>query len=360
MALWAIVALSPAASAAPPRSPARHACCHVAAGTTVKVELVDQVSSEVQKTGDRFALRLAAPLVVDGMVVLRAGAPGVGEIIQSAPPGIGGKAAKMVLAASYLKSRSRRVPLNALQLARPGRDNSRTSQALGLSGLAFAPLSIVGIVVPGGQVVFPPGTVATAKVATAVTLPPLGRASPRDIAAAASAAGAADLDVAGPIAIPPPPPAQGQVVFFRAKSLLGTGQWFNVREAGKALGKLTNGAYFVEVTSPGVHTYTASLEPEIKDHLKLNVDAGETYFVEGALTGGLVLGAANLSPSTRGRFNKAAKDLKLAGAPADDKAADRPAGNATGEAGATAGGAASEPRQSTVGNAAGEAPPPRQ
>jgi hypothetical protein len=186
--------------------------------------------------------------------------------------------------------------------------------------MAFAPLKIVGIVLPGGEVVFRPGTVATAKVASAVTLPPLGRASRTDIAAASSAASdAAALEVEGPIAIPPPPHGKGQVVFFRAKSPLGFGQWFNVREAGQVLGKLTNGAYFVHVTSPGVHTYTASLEPELKDHLKLNVDAGETYFVEGALTGGLVIGAADLSPSTRASFNKAADHMKLAGAPADNK-----------------------------------------
>ena len=105
------------------------------------------------------------------------------------------------------------------------------------------------------------------------------------------------------------------MVFFRAKSLLGAGQWFRVREAGRPLGKLTNGAYFFQVATPGVHTYSASLEPELKDHLTLKVDPGETYFVEGALTGGLVIGAANLAPSSRDRFNAAAtRGLKLASA----------------------------------------------
>jgi len=333
VALWAIVGLAPTASAASARSPGHPGCCRVAAGTSVQIELVHQVSSAVQRRGDTFALRLAAPLIVNGMVVLRKGAPGVGEVIESAPPGIGGKPAEMVLAASYLTSRHGRVTLNALQLAGPGHDNSKTSQALGLSGIAFAPLGLVGIVIHGGEVVFRPGTVATAKVASAITLPPLGRASRRDIAAAASLATRdSALEVAGPIAIAPPPPGQGQVVFFRAKSLLGAGQWFNVREAGHALGKLTNGAYFVQITSPGIHTYTAIFEPELKDHLKLDVDAGETYFVEGTLTGGLVIGAADLSPSNRGKFNTAAKDLKLASAPADDKVADQPASAATDKA----------------------------
>jgi hypothetical protein len=102
----------------------------------------------------------------------------------------------------------------------------------------------------------------------------------------------------------------GQVVFFRAHSLLGTGQWFNVRENGKALGKLTNGAYFVETVEPGLHTYTATEEPEFKDSLKLQIDPDHTYFVEGILTKGVVIGAADLTPSDRAAFDKAAGGLK--------------------------------------------------
>lgn len=313
VALWAVAGPAPAAS----NAHSRHACCRVAAGTTVRVELAEQVSSTVQKTGDTFALRLAEPVVVDGTVVLPKGTPGVGQVIEAAGPGIGGKPAKMVLAAKYLNTAHGRVPLKALQLARPGRDNSRASQALGVSGLAFAPLSVVGIVVHGGEVVFQPGTVASAKLASAVTLAPVARASRGDIVAAASVAKDAAAQAEGPIEIPPPPAGRGEVVFFRAKSVMGTGQWFNVREGGKVLGKLSNGAYFVHVTTPGEHTYTAKLEPELKDHLTINVDAGEAYFVEGTLTGGLVIGAANLSPSTRVKFNQAAKDLKLAGSPGD-------------------------------------------
>jgi hypothetical protein len=111
------------------------------------------------------------------------------------------------------------------------------------------------------------------------------------------------------------------VVFFRAKSLLGTGQWFNVREGGKALGKLSNGAYFVEVEAPGTHTFTATEEPELKDRLRLEIDPGETYYVEGGLAKGVVVGAAFLSPSDRAAFDKASRTLKLAAAPAQAAAA---------------------------------------
>ncbi|MEI9891139.1 MAG: hypothetical protein WDN45_11745 [Caulobacteraceae bacterium] len=99
-------------------------------------------------------------------------------------------------------------------------------------------------------------------------------------------------------------------MFFRKKSLMGTGQWFDVRENGAALGKLSNGVYFVWIGEPGVHDFTASSEPEFKDHLRLQIDPGETYFVEGAYTKGMVIGAANLAPSSAGAFKSAAKDLK--------------------------------------------------
>jgi hypothetical protein len=310
---------SSAGAAARSQPPSRAACCRVAAGTPVQVELVDEVSTAAQKAGDTVALRLAAPVVVDGRVVLRAGTPGVGKVIDSAGPHIGGKAAKIVLDASYLTSGRSRVPLKGLQLARSGRDRSKISQGLGVAGLAVAPLGIIGIGVPGGEAVIPSGAVGNAKVASAVTLPPLARASPKDVAAAAAVARDAAPDDQGPIAIPPPPQGQGQVVFFRGKSRVSVGEWFNVREDGQVLGKLTNGAYFVRVTPPGVHTFTAKLEPELKDRLSIKVDPGETYFVEGAVTGGLVIGAANLTPSTRERFNQAAKNLKLADAAGGDE-----------------------------------------
>ena len=80
----------------------------------------------------------------------------------------------------------------------------------------------------------------------------------------------------------------------------------------EALGKLTNGAYFVQTVPPGLHTFTASTEPEFKDSLKLQIDPGETYFVEGILTKGVVIGAADLTPSDRATFQKAAMSLKVA------------------------------------------------
>jgi hypothetical protein len=301
---------------------AEAACCTAPAGTLVQVELAGEVSTKTQKAGDSFTLRLVQPLVVNGKVLLRPGTPGEGEVIEASRPGMGGKPAKLVLAGRYLRTRHARIAIQGLQLSGHGHDNSMAAQAVGLSGIAFMPLGFVGLAVRGGDVTFPLGTTATAKLASDVYLPSLGRASREmEVAAAELRASANAQNDYGAIEISPPPAGEGQVVFFRRKSILGTGQWFNVRENGEALGKLSNGAYFVQVTAPGVHTYTAKTEPEIKDHLKIEVDPGETYYVEGTLTKGVVIGEADLSPSDRESFDKASKDLKLAPPPSADEPA---------------------------------------
>lgn len=342
--LFSLALVVPALAATPHRhAPARGpatapatappACCRIPTGTVVAVELNQEVTTKVQKTGDEIELRLAAPLVVDGQLILRAGTPGVGSVIEAAKPGLGGKPAKLVLSATYLRDGRIQVPLQGLQLAAAGKDNTNTAQAIGLTGLAFGPLGFVGFAVKGGDVDFPAGTGATAKVASDIFLPSLGRATRAQELASQNAqaqAAAAEADTGGLIQIDPPPPGKGQVVFFRAYNVLGTGQWFNVRENGQALGKLTNGAYFIQVTDPGVHTYTATTEPEAKDKLNLQIAPGETYFVEGSLTRGLAIGLADLTPSNHAAFDKASKHLKLAPPPSQDnsQAASNTASNA--------------------------------
>ncbi len=107
-----------------------------------------------------------------------------------------------------------------------------------------------------------------------------------------------------------PPEGKGQVVFFRASAFTGMAVWFKVRENGVELGKLSNGVYFVQPADPGAHTYTAATEN--KDILKLEVDAGETYYVKGQLSMGIMMGEANLSPSDQATFEKAVKHMKPA------------------------------------------------
>ena len=319
---------------ATPSKTHKPSCCRAPAGTEVQVELAEPLSTKTQKAGDAFALRLAAPLVVNGQMLLRQGAPGIGQVIDSSRPGFGGKAAKLVLAAQYLKANGRHIPLQGLQLARAGRNNAGTASAIGLTGFVFAPLGLVGLAVRGGEVELPEGLSATAKLSSDVVLPSLG---PAKAPPAPNEAASADEDGGehSAIDVPPPPQGKGEVVFFRRHAVLSLGQWFKVRENGKALCKLTNGAYCFVVVDPGPHTYTAKFEPELNDHLTLQIDPGNTYYVEGTTSKALLVGAADLSPSDHESFADASTHLKPAPPVAPNGADDGPDDKTTDDAAAT-------------------------
>ena len=312
---------APAPYAAPPAPAyAQPYCCVLPEGTAVAVQLVDSVGTRSAKAGDRIAIRLAAPVIVAGQVVLPAGTPGLGHVVQASGPGLGGKGAKLVVSADSLTVGGGTVPLGGLQLTGTGKDHSTAADLASLGGWISMPLGFVGFAVTGGDIEIPAGTNAAAKVSRTVDLRPLGAAAPQDYAQIQAVFGQPQQSK-GWIAVPPPPRGMGQVVFFRAKSLSGFGQWFSVRENGQALGKLTNGAYFVVVLPPGSHRFSASSEPEFKDHLSLQIDAGETYYVEGIMTHGVVIGVADLTPSDKAHFDAVSSALQAATPPAGSRLA---------------------------------------
>lgn len=105
-----------------------------------------------------------------------------------------------------------------------------------------------------------------------------------------------------------PPAGKGQIVFFRPSKFTGGAIGFKVREGETELGKLRNGNYFVHVAEPGTHQYT--VHSEAKDILTLEVEAGETYYVQGTITMGIMAGRPNLSPSDQATFDGLAGKLK--------------------------------------------------
>ncbi len=120
-------------------------------------------------------------------------------------------------------------------------------------------------------------------------------------------------------AIPAPPPGKGQIVFFRHLGFLGAPYWAKVREHDVELGKLSDGVYFVQVTEPGVHTYTAAVTG--KDVLRMQVDPDETYYVEGRMTMAVIGYNIVLAPSDEAAFQKAAKSMKRVATPTEHAAA---------------------------------------
>lgn len=106
------------------------------------------------------------------------------------------------------------------------------------------------------------------------------------------------------------PEGKGQIVFFRPSKFAGGAVGFKVREGETELGKLRSGKYFVAVVEPGTHSYT--VHSETKDVLTMEVEAGETYYVQGTITMGFMAGRPNLSPSDQATFDGMADKLKLA------------------------------------------------
>ena len=99
-------------------------------------------------------------------------------------------------------------------------------------------------------------------------------------------------------------------MFFRSSSMIGMAVWYTVKEDGRKLGDLSNGAYFVLPVEPGAHTFTAATEN--KDTLRLEVEAGETYYVRGTVHMGVMVGEASISPSDENTFEKSFKHLHAA------------------------------------------------
>lgn len=150
-------------------------CCTVPARTLVEIEIVDAVNSRANETGQMFAIRLAAPLVVDGRAVAPAGTVGMGEIVHAARARAGGKAGELILAARYLEIGGTRIPLRTLRYGRAqGVDNSGAVNAGNLAVAAVFPVaSVVGFLIAGGEVDIPAGTIANAQTAAEITLAPI-------------------------------------------------------------------------------------------------------------------------------------------------------------------------------------------
>jgi hypothetical protein len=144
-----------------------------------------------------------------------------------------------------------------------------------------------------------PAADAAATPATAAPAEAIVEAVPASVAAPAV--------VQGHIA--PPPAGKGQVVFFRPSKFAGAAFGFKVREGSNELGKLRSGNYFVAEVEPGAHQYI--VHSEAKDILNMEVEAGETYYVEGTMTMGFMAGHPNLSPSDQATFDGMFAKLKL-------------------------------------------------
>jgi hypothetical protein len=149
-----------------------------------------------------------------------------------------------------------------------------------------------------------------ASTETAKPAAPAKTAAPAAAPAKAEAAKAAAPAPAAPAAtgIAAPTGDFGNVVFFRESKFVGAMVSFKVREGEQELGKLSNGTYFVAQVPPGAHAYT--VHSEAKDVLNLEVERGQTYYVAGSISMGVMVGRPNLAPSDAAAFAAIKAKLK--------------------------------------------------
>ena len=138
----------------------------VPALTPVSIEIAAVLGSKLSKTGETFPIRLAAPILADGNVVIPAGTTGMGEIIHAKKGGGSGAPGELVLAARYLDIDGRHLRLRSLHIVSVGKDRIGEADVV---GVAFG---VIGLLVTGGESLVPEGTIAEAKTAEAFSLVP--------------------------------------------------------------------------------------------------------------------------------------------------------------------------------------------
>lgn len=147
------------------------ACCTIPALTEVEIEILATLNSQANKIGEKFPLRLAKPIIIDGKILVPAGAAGSGDVVHAAKSRFGGKPGEMILAARYLEHGGRRIPLRSLRptVRGQGKDNTETAAVV-----AIAVSGVLSMFITGGEVNVPTGTVMSAKVSAPTEVPLAG------------------------------------------------------------------------------------------------------------------------------------------------------------------------------------------
>jgi hypothetical protein len=157
----------PVAEAATAAVPTPSPCCMIPPLWVVDIEILATLNSQASKIGDKFPIRLARAIIVDGQTLVPVGATGSGDVVHAAKSRFGGKPGEMILAARYLEHQGVRIPLRSLQAGHgQGKDNGDTAMVV-----AMAVSGVLSMFITGGEVNVPAGTIMNAKISTATLIP---------------------------------------------------------------------------------------------------------------------------------------------------------------------------------------------
>jgi hypothetical protein len=120
-------------------------------GMRVELQTRDDISSKTARKGDRVELVVARPVAINGVTLIPAGAPAVGEITKASDNGLLGRSGKLDIEVREVSANGRHVPVRGAQDAK---GKSGTLGAVG-AGVVFLPLAVV---VKGREAKIPAGT----------------------------------------------------------------------------------------------------------------------------------------------------------------------------------------------------------
>lgn len=164
--------------------------------------------------------------------------------------------------------------------------------------------------------IFAAGAVFSLLLGTAAISQDAPPAPPVEAAPAAATPQVQETPAATPVA-----EAKGKIIFFRPGRLPGAVYTYYVVETGDdgkpakdapRLGGLPNGGAFILEVEPGIHNYNITGPMAVnkaEDRIRLEVEAGETYYIEQTFRMGMVTSGFKLVPADEARFTASKADL---------------------------------------------------
>lgn len=150
---------------APQSAPANSAPEIIPKGTPIIVEITQLISTKTAVRDDFFELKLVSPIVFQDRIIIPAGTKGSGQVVDAGKPQMGGASGQLVIAARYLIHDGQRIPIRGLKLNAVGQDKSVSAVGLSSVGTLAGPAgAFVGLMVTGGDMEVPAGTLASAKL----------------------------------------------------------------------------------------------------------------------------------------------------------------------------------------------------
>ena len=130
----------PRATIGAPAPPASHpGSIVVPQDTLVRLMVLNEVSTRTAKPGDRFVLRVDAPVVVGGVTIVPVGAKAWGEVLDAEQSGHAGKGGALGARLVSVEVAGEQVPIGGSNRSKGA--NGSTQLALGV--LALGPLALL-------------------------------------------------------------------------------------------------------------------------------------------------------------------------------------------------------------------------